>query len=206
MSGRLIGDFVSSPCVADRHGECRHVHGDMQCQCACHSNCPARSASAGQDAEEICTCPGRTSRREELNKGSGRRGSGTAEAPSVLGVIKMMGSSYRGTKARRDGRKEAEELVSSTARGKPIEEIRARLLTEYARRGVLPRPEPLFDNLVRLMITDDPNEKAMLLKEQRQIALAHAEVIGGQMGRLRHLFSELQEDEDGDEEEEGNEE
>jgi hypothetical protein len=133
------------------------------------------------------------------------RGSGTtAEAPSVLGVIKMMGSSYRGTKARRDARKEAEELVSSTARGKPREEIRARLLAEYARRGVLPRPEPVFDNLVRLMITDDSNEKAMLLKEQREIALEHAQVIGGQMGRLRHLFSELQED--GDEEEEENEE
>jgi hypothetical protein len=133
------------------------------------------------------------------------RGSGATEkAPSVLGVIKMMGSSYRGTKARRDGRKEVEELVSSTARGKPREEIRARLLAEYARRGVLPRPEPLFDNLVRLMITDDPNEKTMLLKEQRQIALEHARVIDRQMGRVRQLFSELQED--GDEEEEGNEE
>ena len=121
----------------------------------------------------------------------------------MLGVIGMMGSGYRRTKTRRDARKEAEELVSSTARGKPREEIRARLLAEYARRGVLPRPEPLFDNLVRLMITDDSNEKALLLKEQQEIVREHAQVIGGQMRRLRHLFSGLQED--GDDEEEENE-
>jgi len=133
------------------------------------------------------------------------RGSGTtAEAPSALGIIRIMGSSYRKTKARRDARKEVEALVSSTARGKLREEIRARLLAEYARRGVLPQPEPLFDNLVRLMITDDSSEKAILLREQREIGLELAQALGEQVGRLRHLFSELRED--GDEEEEDNEE
>jgi hypothetical protein len=86
------------------------------------------------------------------------------------------------------------------ARRRPKEQIRAQLLAEYAKRGILPPPEPLFDNIVKLMITDDPGERTMLLREQREIGLELARLVGGQVATLKRLFSEL--DETGDEGEE----
>lgn len=204
MSDKWTEHFISSPCVATNHEECRHVHGSIQCQCACHSHCPARSTSGDQDPTEICTCPGRTSRQEDLNeRGNMRKDGPTARPPSVLGVMKIARGSYRSTRARGDARKKAEELVASTARGKTREETRARLLAEYARHGIPPRPEPLFDNIVRLMITDDPSERAALLTQQRQMELELAQVISGKIGRLKQLFSELEEDGDEEVEEDG---
>jgi hypothetical protein len=142
--------------------------------------------------------------RRDLNKGtSAPRRNTETPAPSALSFTKFVRARFSSTKSGRQARREVHELVSRTARGRPKEQIRAQLLAEYAKRGILPPPEPLLDNIVKLMITDDSSERTMLLREQREIGLELAHVVGGQLATLRRLFSELEETGDEGEEEVG---
>lgn len=63
--------------------------------------------------------------------------------------------------------------MKSAAKGKPEAVAREMLLQEYRKRGVKPLPQPLLDNVVASISTDDPvildrllSERKALLREQ----------------------------------------
>jgi phage protein D len=116
-------------------------------------------------SRELCTCPGMIAQRELVRSSTG---SGT-DSPGKLSTLIEGIQVARQARNQQRSRREAERAVASAAAGKSREEVRGMLLTELARRGLTPPPQPRLDNLADTYRTEDPVERERLIQEGRKM-------------------------------------
>jgi hypothetical protein len=85
-------------------------------------------------------------------------------------------------------RRESVETVARTSKGKPRDIVRNELLEEFTRCGVEPYPQPLLDNVVDTIRTNDPGEKERLIRERQSMARESASAVVSSLKKLKDMF------------------
>lgn len=189
--------FISADCVALGHEGCRHVcrsgsgsqegREALACHCACHSACPA--SAAVRPSLPSCTCPGRLRERNRWEQEMPPpNGSASSTISAILHGMREQRMEMRARKRASKARGQFVETVARTSKGKSRDIVRGELLEEFRRHGVEPYPQPLLDNIVDTIRTDDLGEKERLISERRDMARESVSLVASALKDLKNLF------------------
>jgi len=189
MADNWSDQFVSSQCVGDHHGDCRHVHGGPYpggpeslyyvCHCACHQNCPLARTSVAEIVPAACTCLAMRALREPGRNARDTAGTRSENPAAVLFDV------ARHAREERRARREVDRVLSASAPGRSLEEVRAMIVEEYERRGLSVPPQPLLDYKADLYRVRDPKERERVRSEMRS---ASTEQLSPLAQHARSLF------------------
>jgi hypothetical protein len=85
-------------------------------------------------------------------------------------------------------RRRCVEEIARISQDKPQDVVREKLLEEFRRQGVAPYPQPLLDNVVDTIRTDDVGEKDRLLGERKDMLRECVSSTVSTLKDLKHLF------------------